>query len=69
MPAVLNRANESAVLAFLEKRIQFLDIHKVILKVLSAYSPSPINTVDDVLLADRWAVLKTERCIQAVSMR
>ncbi len=69
MPAVLNRANESAVAAFLEKRIGFLDIHKIIRKVLDAYSPSPINTVDDVLLADRWAGLKTERCIQTVSRK
>ncbi len=63
-PAVLNVANEEAVSAFLTKRIRFLDIHKTVRKVLDAHRPSPTKTVDDILLADRWARLEAEKCIR-----
>ncbi len=66
MPAVLNVANEGAVSAFLAGRIRFLDIHKVVRKVLDAHRPSAIKTVEDILLADRWAQLETEKSIQKI---
>jgi len=54
-PAVLNAADEMAVRAFLEKRIGFLDIPRLIEECLAGHTPVPNPTVDDILEADRWA--------------
>ena len=51
-PAMLNAANEVAVEAFLDKRIAFLDIPKVISKVLNQLPVSAVHELDDVLEAD-----------------
>jgi len=64
LPAVLNGANEIAVSAFLAKKIRFLDIHKAVRHVIDNHKPSVIKTVDDVLMADRWARLETERILK-----
>ncbi len=57
MPAVLNAANEEAVASFLEEKIEFLDIPRLIETVcdrFSAHNTSNPN-LDDILAADRWA--------------
>jgi 1-deoxy-D-xylulose-5-phosphate reductoisomerase len=54
-PAVLNAANEVAVEAFLNRKISFLDIPRLINDVLAAHSSVAVNTLDDVLLADAQA--------------
>jgi 1-deoxy-D-xylulose-5-phosphate reductoisomerase len=53
-PAVLNAANEVAVEAFLEGRLGFTEIARVIERTLAAYRSSPATTLDDVLAADSW---------------
>ena len=55
LPATLNAANEVAVQAFLNNQITFLDIPKVIQETMSAYSPIPLTTIEDVLALDQWA--------------
>jgi len=55
MPAVLNGANEIAVDAFLKGTIGFLDIPDVIEKTMNAHTHSPVETIEAVLSADRWA--------------
>ncbi len=55
MPAVLNAANETAVLAFLEKRINFLQIPAVIETVMKMHTTSGDLTLESILSADRWA--------------
>lgn len=57
MPAVLNAANEQAVALFLEEKIQFLDIPRVIGKVCDRHHPHNHSTptLDDILAADQWA--------------
>ena len=55
MPAVLNAANEVAVAAFLENRIKFGDIPRLINAACSAHTPVPADSLDDVLGADGWA--------------
>ncbi len=55
LPATLNAANEIAVQAFLDKEITFLDIPKIIEDTMSAYTPRPLNSVEDALETDRWA--------------
>ena len=54
-PAVLNAANEVAVEAFLNKKISFLDIPRLIRDVLMAHSSLAVNTLEDVLMADKQA--------------
>ncbi|HEY9647760.1 MAG TPA: 1-deoxy-D-xylulose-5-phosphate reductoisomerase, partial [Chroococcidiopsis sp.] len=57
MPAVLNAANEQAVALFLEERIQFLDIPRVIETVCDRHQShnNTMPTLEDILEADRWA--------------
>jgi 1-deoxy-D-xylulose-5-phosphate reductoisomerase len=55
MPAVLNAANEVAVGSFLEGTIGFLDISNLIEKTMEAHEPYPIDTIEKVTEADRWA--------------
>ena len=55
MPAVLNAANEVAVQGFLDDKIGFLDIERVIERTIEAHSKTTLDTLDDALCADRWA--------------
>jgi len=55
MPAVLNGANEIAVDAFLKGMIGFLDIPDLIEKTMGAHTHSPVETIEAVIAADRWA--------------
>jgi 1-deoxy-D-xylulose-5-phosphate reductoisomerase len=64
MPAVLNAANEVAVAAFLEKRIGFRDIHRIIIKTLEAHSTVHPDSVREILEADRWARLWASRMVE-----
>lgn len=51
-PAVLNAANEVAVAAFLDGRLGFLDIARVVEAVLEHYLPVTPTTIDEVLAID-----------------
>jgi 1-deoxy-D-xylulose-5-phosphate reductoisomerase len=51
-PAILNAANEVAVAAFLERRISFLTIAKIIAEVLEKLPANKAITLQDVLFAD-----------------
>ena len=51
-PAILNAANEVAVAAFLEHRISFLSIPRLIEAVLSKLPARPVTALEDVLTAD-----------------
>lgn len=55
LPTVLNAANEALVNSFIEERIHFLDIPKLIEKAMNAYTVKYSYTLADVLEADRWA--------------
>jgi 1-deoxy-D-xylulose-5-phosphate reductoisomerase len=51
-PTTLNAANEIAVQAFLDRRLNFVGISTVIDKVLQRIEASPVRELDDVLEAD-----------------
>ena len=53
--AVLNAANEEAVAAFLEGRLDFLGIARVVEAVVEAHTPAASLTLDAVIEAERWA--------------
>jgi 1-deoxy-D-xylulose-5-phosphate reductoisomerase len=57
MPAVLNAANEQAVALFLDEKITFLDIPKVIEKACDRFQSQNMSqpTLEDILGADQWA--------------
>jgi 1-deoxy-D-xylulose-5-phosphate reductoisomerase len=62
-PAVLNAANEVAVAAFLEGRLGFLGIPRVIEAVLERHASRPAEALAAVLEADRWARDVAERML------
>ncbi len=55
MPAVMNGANEAAVKLFLEGRIGFCDIPKLIEKAMLAHEVNTSPELDDIIEVDRWA--------------
>lgn len=57
MPAVLNAANEQAVALFLNKKIDFLDIPRLIETVCDRFSSQNTSKprLEDILEADQWA--------------
>ncbi len=54
-PVVLNAANEIAVAEFLEGRIGFTAIPRVIAETLHAHRPAQVSTIAEVRNVDRWA--------------
>ncbi len=54
-PAVLNAANEVAVNRFLNEKIPFTGIPKIISHTLRKYRPLTNGNLDGILKADRWA--------------
>ncbi|HOW34908.1 MAG TPA: 1-deoxy-D-xylulose-5-phosphate reductoisomerase [Candidatus Omnitrophota bacterium] len=54
-PCVLNAANEEAVEAFLNNKVNFLGIYKIVEKVVSKHRSIQSPTLEDVWAADGWA--------------
>ena len=70
MPAVLNAANEQAVALFLDEKIRFLDIPKVIEQTCDKHQADNRSnpSLDDILAADKWArqeVLAASKMVEA----
>jgi len=63
-PAVLNAANEVAVRLFLEQRIRFPDIPRLVRRVLDSHRVVPATSLDAVLGADRDAREAAEAAAQ-----
>lgn len=55
MPCVLNAANEVAVDAFLKEKIKFLDIPRVVEKVMQKHRTEEPKDLEHVFELDRWA--------------
>ncbi len=63
MPAVLNAANEIAVDAFLNERICFGDIARIVEQTMQAHQPYNYSSIADVLDADVWARTSASKLI------
>ncbi|HBG05316.1 MAG: 1-deoxy-D-xylulose-5-phosphate reductoisomerase [Geobacteraceae bacterium GWC2_58_44] len=63
MPAVMNAANEIAVEAFLEGRIGFMAIAESIEKVMGLHAPHALNSIEEVLEADRWGRITARKVL------
>ena len=57
---VLNSANEKAVELFLNKKIGFYEMMKLVEKIYSSYSFSPLNSINDAVFVYNDVVRKTE---------
>ena len=68
-PAILNAANEVAVQAFLERRLNFLDIARVSEAVLATMTGGPVHGLDEVLGADAEARRLARECIHTLKSR
>lgn len=66
--ARMNAANEVAVAAFLDDRIGFMDIPRIVESVMVA-SGSPVASLEDVLAADRMARHDAELVIRQMAKR
>ena len=53
MPTVLNAANEIAVELFLDKKIKFLDIYRIIEKAMDNHEVEEIDNLDSILRIDQ----------------
>lgn len=63
MPAVLNGANEVAVGLFLNRKIKFIDIPRIVEKVMSKHTTNIQPQLDDIIEVDKWA---REKVIQII---
>jgi 1-deoxy-D-xylulose-5-phosphate reductoisomerase len=52
---VLNAANEIAVACFLEEKVSFVSIPRIIEQTMDAHSPAAVTTLEAVREVDRWA--------------
>ncbi|MDD5120222.1 MAG: 1-deoxy-D-xylulose-5-phosphate reductoisomerase [Candidatus Omnitrophica bacterium] len=55
MPAVLNAANEESVNSFLNRKINFLTIPKIVEKVMRRHENKVNPSLRDIIFADAWA--------------
>jgi len=63
MPAVLNAANEVAVEAFLQGRLGFLQISRLICKTMDRHRPSAQRSLESILHAHAWAKQEAQQLI------
>ncbi len=68
-PVVLNAANEVAVEAFLDRRVGFGAIPRVIEHAMSVHRVQRISTLEDVRQADAWARLCAQETIGRVELK
>jgi 1-deoxy-D-xylulose-5-phosphate reductoisomerase len=55
LPAAMNAANEEAVHAFIDERIGFSDIPRIICEVMDLHETAPVTDLESVLKADAHA--------------
>ncbi len=63
-PAVLNAANEVAVEEFINGKIKFTNIPKIIEKVLSLHDAVNEPSLEEIIQADRWARQQAQKIIE-----
>lgn len=64
MPCVLNGANDVCNLAFRENKIKFIEIEKIIEKVMNEHKLVMNPTLEDLIEINLWARIKTEEIIK-----
>ena len=64
MPAVLNAANEVAVEAFLEEKLPFMQISRLIENVMTLHSVKASPEIEDILDVDAWARREADKLLR-----
>ena len=63
MPTVLNASDEILVANFLEEKIKYLDISKIIKQVMESHEVVFDLNIENILKADAWARIKTQEIV------
>jgi 1-deoxy-D-xylulose-5-phosphate reductoisomerase len=67
VPAVMNAANEIAVAAFLDRRVRFPGIWRIVKEVMDQHAPVAHPDLDAILEADQWARNEAQRCVKSLN--
>ena len=67
LPAVMNAANEIAVAAFLDRRMRFPDIWRVVEEVMNQHTAVAHPNLDAILEADQWARNEAQGCVKSLN--
>jgi len=67
MPAVLNAANETAVAAFLDKAVSFLQIPEIIQNIMDKHVTEENPDIMEIIQADQWARENALKIIQKMN--
>jgi len=65
---VLNAANEIAVARFLENRLRFTDIPRLIERTMDAHDPIDVTTIAEVRAVDAWARTHAEAAARLLEL-
>ncbi len=65
LPAVMNAANEIAVAAFLDRKVRFPEIWRIVEQVMNRHTPVAHPDLDAILAADQWARAQARECVQS----
>jgi len=68
LPVVLNAANEVAVARFLDERLPFNGIARVIAATMDAHQPAAVSRLAEVRAVDRWARERAVEIAQKVEL-
>ena len=63
LPAVMNAANEIAVAAFLDRKVRFPEIWRIVEQVMNQHTPVAHPDLDAILGADQWARAQAQGCV------
>jgi len=66
---VLNAANEVAVASYLEEKISFQSIPRVIEQSMDAHAGGAVGTLDEVRELDRWARLYSQNLVRELELK
>jgi 1-deoxy-D-xylulose-5-phosphate reductoisomerase len=65
LPAVMNAANEIAVAAFLDRKVRFPEIWRIVEQVMDRHTLVAHPNLDAILRADQWAREQAQGCVQS----
>src|SRR6266850_1041358 len=63
LPAVMNAANEIAAAAFLDRKVLFPEIWRMVEQVMNQHTPVAHPDLDAILGADQWARAQAQGCV------
>jgi len=66
LPAVLNAANEVAVAAFLDRRVNFPRIWQIVEEVMNRHTHVAHPDLDAILVADQWAREEAQKSVESL---